>query len=330
MAHHHDALFKFVFSDVTHAEPALKHLLPAGLVASADWSTLTLCPGSFVDEALRERHSDLLFSVSIRGTQVLVYLLLEHQSSNDRWMPLRLLRYQVRIWDSHLAAHAGDKTLPIILPMVLHHSQEGWSCATSMDELYALDEAARALVSEHLVRFRFMLDDISHQDSETLRQKTLTSLGELALRCLRLSRDPETLTNEMKMCGELFREVLRAPNGAAGLIAVFRYIYAHADPKEAKAFLRQLEDVVNNPETKEVLMTVADYLEAKGRAEGRTEGRTEGRAEGQRTMLLRQLRARFGALPEATVEKVSRAGIEDLERWADRIFLGTTVDDVLA
>jgi predicted transposase YdaD len=63
----HDALFKTIFSQPEHAAGELRLALPPSLVAHIDFATLTLRPGSFVDEALRERSTDLLFSVQLAG-----------------------------------------------------------------------------------------------------------------------------------------------------------------------------------------------------------------------------------------------------------------------
>src|SRR4051812_5532481 len=98
----HDALFKTTFSQVEHAAGELRLILPEDLVARLDFATLALCTGSFVDEALKERSSDLLFSAMLAGHSVLLYLLFEHQSRVDELMPFRLLRYEVRIWDNWL------------------------------------------------------------------------------------------------------------------------------------------------------------------------------------------------------------------------------------
>ncbi len=97
----HDALVKATFSQPEHAAGILRHALPPALVARLAFPTLALRPGSYVDEALRERHSDLLFTVeTLGGAPVLVYLLFEHQSSVDALMAYRLLRYMVRIGTS--------------------------------------------------------------------------------------------------------------------------------------------------------------------------------------------------------------------------------------
>lgn len=62
-------------------------------------STLRRESGSVVDAELRESQSDLLFSARLHGGEpVLLYLLLEHQSTVDRWMVLRMLQYVAEVY----------------------------------------------------------------------------------------------------------------------------------------------------------------------------------------------------------------------------------------
>ena len=62
----HDALFKGVLGQPEHARGTLRAVVPAVLGEALDWSTLTLCPGSFVDVALAQQHTDLLYSATWR------------------------------------------------------------------------------------------------------------------------------------------------------------------------------------------------------------------------------------------------------------------------
>ena len=57
--------------------------------------------------------------------------------------------------------------------------------------------------------------------------------------------------------------------------------------------------------------------------------RSEGRAEGERSLLLRQLRSRFGDLPAAVVARIEVADIADIERWGERILGARTLAEVL-
>jgi hypothetical protein len=75
----HDALFKWAFEAPTDAAALLRELLPPAVRDAISWDTLEGASGSFVDLALADRHTDLLFAVRLRTmTSPLAYLLLEH------------------------------------------------------------------------------------------------------------------------------------------------------------------------------------------------------------------------------------------------------------
>jgi predicted transposase/invertase (TIGR01784 family) len=93
----HDLFARYTFGHPERAAAELHAVLPPHVVSAVDWSSLRREPGSVVDPELREPQSDLLFSARLRsGHPLLLYVLLEHQSSVDRWMALRMLRYVVR------------------------------------------------------------------------------------------------------------------------------------------------------------------------------------------------------------------------------------------
>ena len=66
------------------------------------------------------------------------------------------------------------------------------------------------------------------------------------------------------------------------------------------------------------------------RAEGRREGEAEGRREGEAEVLLRQLRLRFGPLPEDVTARLNAADAETLLRWSERVLSASTLDAVFA
>jgi predicted transposase YdaD len=76
-------------------------------------------------------------------------------------------------------------------------------------------------------------------------------------------------------------------------------------------------------------MTAGEVLIERGRAEGLKAGRKEGERTGEERSLLKLLRARFGALPEAALARVRAADSAQLEAWFDRALNATTLDDVL-
>jgi hypothetical protein len=80
------------------------------------------------------------------------------------------------------------------------------------------------------------------------------------------------------------------------------------------------------PETRELVVTTAEQLEARGRAEGQARGRLEEAAR----LLKRQLARKFGPVPDHLLARVDAAPLEQLETWSDQIIDATTLDDVFA
>jgi hypothetical protein len=317
----HDALVKAVFSDPAHAAGELRHVLPAAVSARIDWSTLALCSGSFVDEALRGRHTDLLFSAKCGATSVLLYVLFEHQSTDEPLMAFRVLRYMVRIWEKQLSEHREATALPAILPVVLHHSERGWTSATSFHDLVDLDADMLALVGGHVPAFRFLLDDISDEPDDALHARAATALARLALFCLRHAREPGELVQALARWIDLVREVRAAPNGREALERIWRYVFVVSNPQDPRALVDRLLGVVGK-ESEEEVMTVADWL--------RSEGEQKGLDEGVRRSLRKLLESRFGPLPEPALARIQAVGGAQLDAWYDRVLTAATLDEALA
>jgi Putative transposase, YhgA-like len=317
----HDAFFKEMLSRPEHAASILRQILPATIAARIDFATLALCAGSYVDQALKERHSDLLFSATIDARPVLLYLLFEHQSRVDGMMSFRLLRYEVRIWERWQRDNPHAQKLPVILPVVLHHSVDGWTGSTAFEDLLDADPDTLAAVAPHVPGFQFVLEDLSHETDEALRARAMTALARLSLWCLRHAREPWELVDRLGAWVDLVREVRAAPQGAAALALIMRYIFATNEPDRPEDLVRRLLAAVGE-EGKEEIMTAADQLMERGREQGREQG--------QREMVLNQLRGRFGALPDAVVARVAAAGMAELHTWSISLLTAARLDDVFA
>jgi hypothetical protein len=176
----HDALFKAAFGQVDVARSELDLVLPADVRRQLDLATLEVCPGSFVDEELRHAHADLLYTTrTADGRDALVYVLFEHQSSFDARMPLRLLRYMVRIWERWLVYHPSSSTLPVVLPVVLHHGQASWQAAPDFASMVDASPELLDAVRPYQPLFRFVLDDLAEAAADALASRALHAFGRL-------------------------------------------------------------------------------------------------------------------------------------------------------
>jgi hypothetical protein len=295
------------------------------MIEALDWSTLALQPGSFVDPDLNPSHTDLLFASAWRGgTEALVYVLYEHQSTSDRWMPFRLLRYMVRIWEHWLRKHVKATALPVIVPVVLYHGDERWSAARAFDALIDVPAAVRPALAEYLVRFTYVLDNVSEVPDHQLRTRDpVTAFVDL---CLKYARAGAQFVEILSRSGDLMREVHQTHGGRDALLFIVEYIFEVNDTEHHQALTAVLQR-----EAKDIIMTIGEQFREEGREQGREQGRQEGIQEGERGLLLRQLRKRFGAEVNAVTERrVALASPEQIGLWAERVLSAATLAELLA
>jgi predicted transposase/invertase (TIGR01784 family) len=327
----HDLLFKAVFGQAEHARGMLRAVAPPLVAEALDWSTLTLCPGSFVDAVLSHQHTDLLYAATWhRGGDALVYFLFEHQSAppTDGLMAHRLLRYQGRIWDRWAKDHPKAKTLPIIVPIVMYHGIAPWLEARSFEDLLDAPAGMRRDESD-LVRFTYLLHDLSVSSDEELRAGAMrTALAKLVAMCFKHARTRADFIHILHRWIDVVRDVARAPNGLEALAQVMRYILEVSEHVGPEALLALLEPEIG-PEAKEAIVTSGQQLIQQGIEQGRQQGIEQGRQRFQ-DLLRRMLQQRFGDVGPRFEERIEAASIEELEGWSVRVLSAGSLADLFA
>jgi predicted transposase/invertase (TIGR01784 family) len=326
MAGHHDALFKSVFGQPEHALALVRPHLSDALRDHVDWSTMQLVPGSYVDEELRERHSDLVFRVASFAGPIYVYVLLEHQSTNDHAMTLRVLRYLERLWSRWQREHPHEP-LPLIVPLVISNVPEGWSSPTRFSELFPLVLATTSEARRHIPDFEILVDDLCRSSRDALHSRMMAATAKLALWLLSARTDQrmrETMHEWLPLfvglpftTMELFTRYLARTLGSRVIWTEFCANLSQAAPEAAGVAMNLYEQWIAEGE-------------AKGEAKGLVRGRAEGRAEGEASLLTKLLTTKFGPLPDAERNRLASATITELETWAERVLFATSLDQVFA
>jgi len=321
----HDALFKWVFSQRKHAKGLLKATLPRELAAVIHWASLRLEKGSYIDEALRSRHSDLVFSTQIRGAPMYIYTLIEQQRDVEALMVFRVGLYMMRLWEQLVREEPTRKDLPPIFPSLIHHSDTGWTAATAFQDIIAGDEAVRAALSRYTPHFEVCLLELSKGQTSGLHMEALTALGKIALWGFSVAGDDARLQREMMHNAEALEEVARAPDGLAAFRVLLRYLVATHERLNEKKVVKLFEKSAG-PAAREAVVTVLDKIEQRGERKGERRGRAEGRAE----LLLLQLTARFGAVAAEVRARVMAAEEKALTQWGLRVLTAATVGEVFS
>ncbi|MBZ4419216.1 Rpn family recombination-promoting nuclease/putative transposase [Myxococcus sp. RHSTA-1-4] len=331
----HDLLVRYTFGHPERAAAELRAVLPAHVVSEVDWASLREESGSVVDPELRKTESDLLFTARLRtGHPLLLYVLLEHQSSVDRWMALRMLRYVVRLLERWRHEHPDSTTLPLIIPLVMYHGAEGaWTAPRRMEALFELpEERWRALVP----RFEYLLDDLTAEREEALRARPGPPLARLAWLLLRYGRSGE-LVRKLPEWVALFAQVQAGPEGAEPLKMLIRYLLMVGDEGTHEAAGRVLNSVLGEQRAEELMRSYGEELIERGRQQGleeglvrgREEGREEGVTRGRAEYILRILTARGVPVHEEARQRIlTCTDMATLDRWFDKSLNATTLSSV--
>ena len=249
----HDKLFKTTFSFKKPAIDFLKARLDERILKELLLNTLKLEKTSFMDENLKEFHSDVVYRVDTKDGTGYCCLLLEHQSTPDKKMVIRLIEYMARIWRHHAATHKDNK-LPIIWPIVLYTGKRKYHYARSLSAGFSRPDLMSSKVFDEV----FLLD-IFRDSQETILKDGQAALVELLLR-------EEDI--EKALQSKYIQENLPKQKRLIKPVVIYSLSKFQGDEKEIK---KKLIKIVGEQK----VMSAAQQIKRKGWQEGRLEGRLE-------------------------------------------------------
>ena len=175
VAQPHDAFFKTMMTSPAVYRGLFRTYLPQHLLQQLDLRTVRPAKDHFVDARLRHLYSDCLYRVQLRrGGEVAIYVLVEHQSTPDYYLPFRLLRYLLAIWELIIQLNENKQVpLPLIIPMVIYNGHKPWNHSHDLRDLI---DAPRELIDQFLFSpARFIsLNNIDEEElSEDLHLSTM-------------------------------------------------------------------------------------------------------------------------------------------------------------
>ncbi len=132
-SHQHDRRYKKLFSHPVLLRELLESFVKEDFVSDLDFSTLERLDKSFVTDRFREKESDLIYKINFRGEEVYIYLLIEFQSTVERFMALRILRYICEFYE--FLVQQKVKKLPPVFPLLLYNGDKKWTVKQNIREL---------------------------------------------------------------------------------------------------------------------------------------------------------------------------------------------------
>lgn len=307
----HDATFRQFLSQPTIARDFMALHLPAEFLALCDLDTLKLESGAFVEQDLRQYFSDILYSLKTTSRDDgYIHVLIEHQSSPDRHMAFRLMRYAIAAMQRHL--DAGHKKLPLVIPVLFYSGKRSpYPYSTRW-----LDEFSIPAFASRLYSNAFPLVDVTVIPDEDI-------VGHRSMAALTLLQKHIHQRDLAELIDKLAPVILAGYLSSSQVISLVNYLLQAGETADADLFVRTLAQRV--PQHEDALMTIAQQLEQKGIEKGLEEGLqlgeqrglAKGRSEGERSAAQKIARTMLqNGLPHSLVAEMTGLSEDDLAQIA--------------
>jgi len=332
--HRHDRTYRRLFSKPRLVEELIRGFFDEPWVERLDFTTLEPADGSFVGRNLRAREVDLIWKLKTReGRPVYVYLLLELQSTVDRFMAVRMMGGTAQLYQSLIDRKAVPRNgkLPLVIPIVLYNGVPRWWPAIDVADLI---ESVDPVADRFRPVFKYRLIDEGSYDLRELQgRKNLAATMfwmEKTSEPADLDRGAERLAESLSGPGD--GELRSAFASWMQLVRLPRQGLTEDDVPAVlglEEFRTMLQSQVRKLSRILLERGKQEGLE-KGREEGERKGLEKGMEKGQREVLLRLIEVKFGEVDARTKLRIRAAGHRRLLEWAERLIKAERLSDVFA
>ena len=285
----HDVFVKKAMSDKNVAKEFFEANLPQDILSQVDLSTLKQEKENYFDNTLGNGIVDLIYSVNFGLDKGYLIALVEHQSTQDYKMPLRIMKYVLRICDDYLKKNKGGK-IPLIYPILFYSGQKKYTAPLSLYSLFANSERAKEFLTKPIQLVEssnFQKDDIRGRNYAGLMMYFMSKIRE---------RDIFPFIHEVIESITKISE----DGDIAYIESILYYILEKADSEKVDGIFSEFKKAVTI-EHSEVIMTIAERLEQRGVLKGKEvgiqigieKGREEGIKKVAVNMLLKKLDAKI-------------------------------------
>jgi len=302
--HTHDRGYKYLFSNPMLVKELLESFVGMDWVKEIDFRKAESINTSFVSDEFKNRESDIIYRLRFKKKELYLYLLIEFQSTVDRHMALRMLRYVLELYE-YVTKKQKGASLPVVFPLLLYNGDGKW---TASDRLSALIDVPEELkqAKAYMPEFRYY-PVIENEYSD----KALLKLGNIVSSVFLLeNRDRERFMDAIDTIGTMLEEQ------DLGVVRTFfvwfeKYLRKNAKIEEIEEGVKTIK---SRREAKSMFAKTVEKLEQewmqKGKQEGIQLGRKEGVKEGMITVARSMLKK---GLDEKTISDVTGLGMDEIE-----------------
>ncbi|MEK7654865.1 MAG: Rpn family recombination-promoting nuclease/putative transposase [Pseudomonadota bacterium] len=232
----HDAFIRRTFDQILMAQDFFKHSLPDHILKIADLDTLVLTEKTFIEDDMSREVADMLFQVNLNGEPGYIYFLVEHMSSQNKWLPYRILKYVMHVIKYHMDNNPETKFLPIVVPGILHTGKNTFQHSLDIMDLFG-DQ--KELAKQVMFKPPYLVD-LPAETDEALQK---FHMFQVAAMIAKHAWDDE-IAPTMKILSDLLNFLWH--NGQESYVkVVFHYIWQVCKTKDRADFKEKVKEILS-------------------------------------------------------------------------------------
>lgn len=313
----------------------LLQIVASDLVDRLDFSKLEKVNKSFIPDNLREQESDIVYLVPFSGEdegKVMIYVLIEHQSTVSHIMGFRVLFYMVQIWDAQRRDYEDNEVPETqwrfrpIIPIVFHTGSGKWNVPIRIDWLMDLPDELRRFVPS----FDTLLLDVKGSDEQKLLREE-HAFGWILSVIRKENADKEELSEALSHAVEYLSQLPddESHQWTRAMYYLVLLIYHRRSPDEHRELLDIVEKNIKERNRRKEIEKMGQTMAEKLIQDGKKIGENLGALKTKREDILRAMQVKFDFIPESVERKVkSINSMSRLDAIFDKAIVANSISEI--
>lgn len=293
-----------------------------------DFNQLTQPNRSFVSDTLREQESDIIFRVPFHsGTEadeLLIYILIEHQSTVDVTMGFRVLFYMTQIWDSQRREWESKNVpksewrLRPILPIVFYTGLQRWNTPLTLNSIMDIPD----VLSRFVPTFDTLFLNVKETDAANFT-RTDHPLGWLLTVLQKENADKTSIKGALLEAISRLNtlEAEQTAQRHRAIVYLILLILHRRPSKEQEELLALIDEHTDTTEVETMAQSIIELSEKRGETRGETRAK--------QAAVLKLLQIRFDPVPETFISEInSIRSLSRLDSLFERVATAQTLDEI--
>ena len=292
-----DKTWRKFFSHPDMLKELLEGFIAEEFIREINFEKIKKLNNTYINKKFKKRETDLIVKLlTYKGVETYIYLLLEFQSTVDKYMALRLLNYITLFYQDLIdQGQVKDKLLPAVFPVVLYTGEDKYTASLHIEELI---EKPYEKLGKYIPKFQYykvaLNESVEEIDEEFKNVKNILA-GVFKIVTAKGEEEIKETLKVLRVRLEKAPEIKKFIN--EWLSHLFNY----------KGF--KLENI-DDEGVEKMLVTYFKERDKKAMEEGKEEGRIEGELQGLEKVAKNMLKKN---MPLKEIAEVTGLSIEEIK-----------------